>query len=197
MNTHLDKLIEDVRTEYTSTKKNDMNQEFKLFMQLQNSVLGGTAGTSGTCSKIEVERLHSWLEKMLEQVRRDKESDASFEKRLDNLKIVYVAAGRELMRLVSLASQGAGELLEQIWNGYYRCMELELLKQAETQKDDMERMKRDFTEMSEFAHLQIEVRRQKEQEVLDVKQKHYEQDEQNLRTKKDYMVSLAAHRRSA
>ena len=56
------------------------------------------------------------------------------------MKIVYVAAGRELMRLINLASGGAGELLGQIWNGYYRCLELELLKQAAGQKEELERL---------------------------------------------------------
>ena len=54
LNTHLDKLLADVRTEYITTKKDDMNQEFKLFMQLQNAVLGSGSATSGTCSQIEV-----------------------------------------------------------------------------------------------------------------------------------------------
>ena len=53
-------------------------------------------------------------------------------------------------------------------------MELELLKQAETQKGDIERMRRDFTELSEFAHMQIDARRLKEQELADVQQKHFE-----------------------
>lgn len=41
---------------------------------------------------------------MIEQVRNEKDGGSSFEKRLESLKVVYVAAGRELMRLVSLAS---------------------------------------------------------------------------------------------